>query len=149
MSAIASSSGVSVPAATVSSLPNSGYASPASSYYSPSSKPSTPKPKVKPVNVFSNDGSFLERFQQLKKDEEEKKKQEDALERKRQFDNRFKNRGKRPPPTESDSTSTTEPLSKKSKSEEPLTQYEKEVKNYSGGGRGLKDDGSGVRPLVK
>lgn len=45
-----------------------GYTSPTTFY--PTSLPSiTPKgpPKPKPVNIFSNDGSFLERFQRLKK----------------------------------------------------------------------------------
>lgn len=58
-----------------------------------------PAGKPKPINVFSNDGSFLERFQRNKKvglipkkflssviddtvqEEEEKKKQEDLLEK--------------------------------------------------------------------
>ncbi|KAI0074366.1 hypothetical protein K474DRAFT_1665463 [Panus rudis PR-1116 ss-1] len=139
----------------IPSNPTSGYASPAHSvsYYpsgsAHSSKSSTPKPKVKPVNVFSNDGSFLERFQQLKKDEEEKKRQEEILAKKRAFDNRFKTRGKRPPPPPSDSNSATEPSPKKPKVDEPLTQYEQEVKNYAGNGQGLKDGGSGIRPLVK
>ncbi|KAG1732301.1 hypothetical protein EDB19DRAFT_1291729 [Suillus lakei] len=39
-----------------------------------------PKPKPKPVNVFSNDGFFLERFQRSKKAgaEEDKRKAEEA-----------------------------------------------------------------------
>lgn len=63
------------------------------------SVPPAAKPKHKPVNVFSNDGSFLERFQQMKKvrralivygsdrilmfmqDEEERKKQEEIIAR--------------------------------------------------------------------
>ena len=47
-----------------------GYASPAPYVAAgsppPASKPSA-HPKPKPVNVFSNDGSFLERFQRIKK----------------------------------------------------------------------------------
>ena len=47
-----------------------GYASPAPYVAAgsppPASKPSA-HPKPKPVNVFSNDGSFLERFQHIKK----------------------------------------------------------------------------------
>lgn len=84
---------------------SSGYASPAPS---PSPAPRIPHvsnpskssnhPKPKPANVFSSDGSFLERFQHLKRvrefdtaqrnrssrskqDEDEKKKQEDVLAR--------------------------------------------------------------------
>ncbi|KAI0916963.1 hypothetical protein AcW1_007719 [Taiwanofungus camphoratus] len=125
----------------------SGYASPAPLSTIPSvPKPNAP-PKFKPTNVFSNDGSFLERFQRIKKDEEEKKKQEEILAKKRTFDERFKNRGKRPLPDAANSESATEPSSKKTKIEKPMTQYEKEVKSYAG--RSLKDDGIGVRPLVK
>jgi len=131
---------------TSTSQPGSGYASPAH----PSSTASSSKLKTKAANVFSNDGSFLQRFQHLKKDEEEKKKQEDTMAKKRAFDNRFKNRGKRPAPDESDSspsTATTENPSKKPKADSNLTKYEKEMKNFAG--RSLKDDGIGVRPLVK
>lgn len=111
-----------------------------------SSSKSTPKA----LNVFTNDGSFLERFQRTKKEEEEKKKSEDALARKRDFNNRFKNRGKRPPPDSSDdSTATAENTSVKRHKfdDKPLTDYEKQVKSYAG--RSLKDNGIGVRPLVK
>ena len=49
---------------------SSGYASPANSP-SPNGLPTTfhskPSTKPKPANVFSNDGSFLERFQHLKR----------------------------------------------------------------------------------
>ncbi|KAA1474718.1 hypothetical protein DENSPDRAFT_841343, partial [Dentipellis sp. KUC8613] len=82
------------------------------------------------------------------------------------FDNRFKQRGKRPTPDSSDSpkdTSTaSDPPAKKPKTDAPLSespaprrtharssraaQYQKEVKSYAG--HGLKDDGIGVRPLV-
>ncbi|THH18367.1 hypothetical protein EW146_g2597 [Bondarzewia mesenterica] len=132
---------------------NSGYASPApllhASTFGPagsSSKPAAPRPK--PTNVFSNDGSFLERFQRIQKDEEEKKKQEEILAKKRNFDNRFKQRGKRPSPDSSNSKNTAaDPPTKKAKTEVPMSQYEKEVKSYAG--RSLKDDGIGVRPLVK
>ncbi|KAI0086920.1 hypothetical protein BDY19DRAFT_907807 [Irpex rosettiformis] len=139
-----SASGTPMPQAT------SGYASPAPSASSPSttssSKPNVPK--TKPANVFSNDGSFLERFQHLKKDEEEKKKQEETLQRKREFDSRFKRRGKRPAPDSTNSDTSTENPAKKSKGEEPpLTKYQQELQNYAG--KSLKDDGIGVRPLVK
>jgi len=132
-------SSTSTPAASQS---GSGYASPAHP-----STVSSSKPKSKPGNVFSNDGSFLERFQHLKKDEEEKKKQEDTMAKKRAFDSRFKTRGKRPPPDDSNSNATIENPSKKTKADTALTQYEKEMKNFAG--RSLKDDGIGVRPLVK
>jgi len=61
------------------------------------------KPPPKAINVFSNDGSFLDRFYRTRKEEEEKKKQEELLRTKRNFENRFKNRGKRPSPSESPS----------------------------------------------
>ncbi|KIP05317.1 hypothetical protein PHLGIDRAFT_119964 [Phlebiopsis gigantea 11061_1 CR5-6] len=134
---------------SATSQPFSGYASPASSI---SPLPHAPKPAVhhlksKPVNVFSNDGSFLERFQHLKKDEEDKKKQEETMAKKRAFDSRFKQRGKRPLPLAESSDDTTEIAPKKLKVDEPTTQYQREVSNYAG--RSLKDNGNGVRPLVK
>jgi len=100
--------------------------------------------KPKPVNVFSNDGSFLERFQRTKKEEDEKKKHDEAISRKRAFDDRFKNRGKRKAASPSAEPADSTPPTKKAKE---LTQYEKEVKSYEG--RSLKDQGIGVRPLVK
>ncbi|KII86839.1 hypothetical protein PLICRDRAFT_55735 [Plicaturopsis crispa FD-325 SS-3] len=104
-------------------------------------------PKPKPTNVFSNDGSFLERIQRSQRAEEEDKKDADALAKKRDFDNRFKNRGKRPPPDASNEIVPPEdPPAKKTKTDKPLTDYEKQVKSY---GRSLKDDGMGIRPLVK
>ncbi|KZT19983.1 hypothetical protein NEOLEDRAFT_1076638 [Neolentinus lepideus HHB14362 ss-1] len=140
-----------------------GSPSPASGYghtpspvpgYSPSPAPSTPgvsKPsasKAKPANVFSNDGSFLERFQRIKREEEEKKKQEEALAKKRNFDDRFRKRGKRATPESSVPAESTvdEPVAKKAKSDSTLTEYERQVKSY---GTSLKDIGIGVRPLVK
>ncbi|KAI0647866.1 hypothetical protein C8Q79DRAFT_952337 [Trametes meyenii] len=128
-------------------LLSSGYASPAPlSTSPPPPKPNT-HPKPKPVNVFSNDGSFLERFQRLKKEEDEKKQQEEILKRKREFDSRFKSRGKRRSPDAPSSNDTTENPAKKPKVDEPLTQYQKEVQNYAD--KSLKDGGIGVRPLVK
>ncbi|KAI0314154.1 hypothetical protein OF83DRAFT_1138087 [Amylostereum chailletii] len=109
-------------------------------------------PDVKSIgNVFSNDGSFLEKFQRLQKDDDGKKKRE-ALARKRTLDNRFKSRGKRPSPNESDSThspavDSARPPIKKPKKDHTMTDYQKQVKAFAG--RSLKDDGMGVRPLVK
>ncbi|KAI0337471.1 hypothetical protein BDW22DRAFT_1364130 [Trametopsis cervina] len=133
-------------------VPPSGYTStsqsPAASTSSASTNPTKPvAAKAKAANVFSNDGSFLQRFQHLKKDEEEKKKQEETLARKREFDSRFKRRGKRPPPDTESSTIPAENPTKKSKVDEPTSSYQKEVQNYAG--RSLKDEGIGVRPLVK
>ncbi|KAG8946858.1 hypothetical protein FRC04_011405 [Tulasnella sp. 424] len=109
------------------------------------SSTSTAPAKPKPVNVFSNDGSFLERMQRSKKAEDEKKKQDEVLARKRAFDDRFKSRGKRKTTSETnDSAESAAPPAKKAKE---LTQYEKEVKAYEG--RSLKDQGIGIRPLVK
>ncbi|EMD40183.1 hypothetical protein CERSUDRAFT_71962 [Gelatoporia subvermispora B] len=125
--------------------PVTGYASPALSSSTSTPKPHHPKPK--PTNIFSNDGSFLERFQRLKQDEEDKKKEEETLAKKRAFDERFKKRGKRPSPDPASSESATDSPAKKPKVEKEMTQYEKEVKNYTT--PSLKDNGIGVRPLVK
>jgi len=70
---------------------------------------------------------------------------------KRDFEERFKRRGKRPAPAsdlQTDPTNTDDTPSKKSKLDEdkPLTAYEKEMKTYAGS---LKDTGTGIRPLVK
>ncbi|KAI8978708.1 hypothetical protein BD414DRAFT_494160, partial [Trametes punicea] len=129
-----------------SPLPSSGYAS--STRLSTSPPPPKPNthPKPKPVNIFSNDGSFLERFQRIKQEEDEKKKQEEILRKKREFDNRFKTRGKRRSPDAPSSNDTTENPAKKPRVDEPLTQYQKEVQNYAD--KSLKDSGTGVRPLV-
>ncbi|PFH51218.1 hypothetical protein AMATHDRAFT_59484 [Amanita thiersii Skay4041] len=101
-------------------LADSRYSSPALS--TPHSSTPTPsngaastairhKSKSKPVNVFTNDGSFLERFQRNKKEEEEKKKQEEILHRKKYFDNRFKNRGKRPRTEDTPEPDNASPIS--------------------------------------
>ncbi|KAF8349589.1 hypothetical protein F5887DRAFT_1097334 [Amanita rubescens] len=66
------------------------------------------KPKPKPMNVFTNDGSFLDRFQRQKKGEEDKSKQEEIMNRKKNFEDRFKNRGKRIRTDESENTSPSE-----------------------------------------
>jgi len=108
------------------------------------------QPKNKPINVFSNDGSFLERFQRSKMEEEEKKKQEDTLKKKREFDERFKNRRKRPHQESNDAPAPLpddHPSKKVRPNDIPLTRYEKELTNYSG--KILKDGGTGVRSLIK
>lgn len=76
-----------------SSTSGSGHSSIRSTSDSASGSRSHKSPRVQ--NVFSNDGSFLERFQRLKREEDEKKKQQELLERKKQFADRFKHRGKR------------------------------------------------------
>ncbi|KAL0961466.1 hypothetical protein HGRIS_006410 [Hohenbuehelia grisea] len=141
------------PASAASSSSSHASSSPATA----TSRP-TVKPAQKPVNVFSNDGSFLERFQRTKKEEEEKRKQEDVVAQKRNFDSRFKNRGKRPLPTDSadnefsssstrvDEVSPNKKLKADTESK-PLSEYEKQLKSYSG--HIIKDSGMGVRPLVK
>ncbi|KZT32084.1 hypothetical protein SISSUDRAFT_1123591 [Sistotremastrum suecicum HHB10207 ss-3] len=121
--------------------------------HSPSPAPSSSSVphKPKPINVFSNDGSFLDRLYRTKREEEEKKKQEEMLLRKRNFDERFKRRGKRPAPTtETETTTSEEPVAKKPKSEveKPPTKYEQDVKLYTEH-KSLKDVGAGVRPLIK
>ncbi|KAF8739533.1 hypothetical protein AX14_009301 [Amanita brunnescens Koide BX004] len=67
------------------------------------------KPKPKAGNVFSNDGSFLERFQRAKKSDTDKSKQEENMNRKMNFENRFKNRGKRARPDGTDESENTSP----------------------------------------
>ncbi|KAF9222966.1 hypothetical protein BS17DRAFT_782885 [Gyrodon lividus] len=138
------------------SLPASGYAPSLTATSSSTSLPSMGSkvqvsPKPKPVNVFSNDGSFLERFQRTKKEEEDKRNAEEALARKKQFADRFKSRGKRPPLESSPATTSTdfqESPAKKVKVDDPsLTNYQKVVRDYAG--HNLKDAGTGVRPLVK
>ncbi|GAA6058908.1 hypothetical protein JCM10212_002860 [Sporobolomyces blumeae] len=106
-------------------------------------------PPSKPANVFSNDGSFLERFKKgaLTEAEKEKEEREKALARKKALEDRFKNRGKRrAPSTESDSST-----SKKKKDGEDgtstLTAYQREVKRLES--RSLKDEGYEMRPMLK
>ncbi|KAG2038172.1 hypothetical protein BDR03DRAFT_862403, partial [Suillus americanus] len=101
---------------TASPHPYPGYAVPitptSSSTFPPGTSSSKIPPRPKPVNVFSNDGSFLERFQRSKKEQEDKRKAEEALARKRQFDNRFRKRGKRPQPDSSSTVTQGKPTKK-------------------------------------
>ncbi|PLW19859.1 hypothetical protein PCANC_05921 [Puccinia coronata f. sp. avenae] len=98
--------------------------------------------KAKAMNVFTSDGSFLERFKKMKEEEVEKKKQEDALARKQAYEQRIKNRGKRTAdPNDSSSTA------KKGKTEEEDNAYLREVRKLQG--HSLRDEGAGVRALVK
>ncbi|KZV95456.1 hypothetical protein EXIGLDRAFT_735186 [Exidia glandulosa HHB12029] len=128
----------------------------------PVATPVKPATKGKPLNVFSDDGLFLERFQRNKMEDNEKKKQEDELKKKREFDARFKNRRKRPAPTDSDASRSVTPetaaaasaapakkVKTSSEPAEPLTAYQKEVKSYSS--RSLKEDNThiGSRSLVR
>ncbi|KAG2010017.1 hypothetical protein CC2G_012876 [Coprinopsis cinerea AmutBmut pab1-1] len=123
------------------------------------------KPGSKPVNIFSNDGSFLERFHQLKQEDDVKKKEKEILERKRKFADRFKNRGKRASSsssghpsgssTPSDGAESSEPATKKARTDnssdkvdQPLNKYQQELKSLNINAN-LKDAGTGVRPLVK
>ncbi|KNZ51065.1 uncharacterized protein VP01_4108g1 [Puccinia sorghi] len=81
--------------------------------------------KAKAMNT--SDGSFLERFKKMKEEEVEKKKQEDALARKQAFEQRI--------------------TSKKGKTEEEDNAYLREVRKLQG--HSLRDEGAGVRALVK
>ncbi|KAF8802574.1 hypothetical protein BYT27DRAFT_7196499, partial [Phlegmacium glaucopus] len=101
----------------------------------PPKKPGKAKsPSTKALNVFSDDGSFLNRIKRNtinQKGEEDKKKEQEALERKKAFDSRFKNRGKRPLPTSSNPTHTSdvtpdneEPPSKKVKYSDKSTKQD-------------------------
>lgn len=139
--------------------------------------PIAPKPKgpsiaapVKPANVFSNDGSFLERFKKSSAPpvDSDKQEREKALARKKAMEDRFKNRGKRTAtPTSNDDNLS--PESKKFKkttttggskgSDDPnrpqqnddsssqLTAYQREVQKLNA--RSLKDEGYEMRPLLK
>ncbi|KAF5361004.1 hypothetical protein D9756_005122 [Leucocoprinus leucothites] len=172
----------------MSSSANSSSSSPQPEYPTPAHSaslspfPSTPsssttsfqnstisKLKYKPTNIFSNDGSFLERFQRNKTEEQEKQKVKNELKRKINFEDRFRNRGKRklPPSEDEDNESTVNSPSgtantgsdvsnsqddhptKKPKTGEPLNGYQQELKKYQGSKTGLSDTGNGYRPLVK
>ncbi|KAG7445626.1 uncharacterized protein BT62DRAFT_1076710 [Guyanagaster necrorhizus] len=116
-------------------------------YAYPILSPPKPKPAVKPVNVFSDDGSFLDRIRRSMKEEDEKRKREEDLERKRNFDNRFRNRGKRPLPA-TDSTSAKPPTKKqRSDNTSVKTEYQKLVEDHSK--RNLKGDGAGGHTLTR
>ncbi|BGP16893.1 hypothetical protein JCM10213v2_004901 [Rhodosporidiobolus nylandii] len=99
------------------------------------SKKAPPPPK--PVNVFTNDGSFLERMKANKNipnADKEKEEREKALARKK--------RGKRT--AEADEGAAA----KRKKDEDAgLTEYEKEVKRLES--RTLKDSGYDMRPMLK
>ncbi|KAF8074004.1 hypothetical protein FPV67DRAFT_1666744 [Lyophyllum atratum] len=136
--------------------PGMGYFSPGPTATPPtqvSSKPSSSRNTPKPANVFTNDGSFLERIQRTKKEEDEKQKEQEALEKKKNFDSRFKNRGKRPPPDPTPSSGTPnsvleDPPAKKAKFDGPTAEYAKQLKTFESRS-GMKDTGTGIRPLVK
>ncbi|GAA5978849.1 hypothetical protein JCM5350_004844 [Sporobolomyces pararoseus] len=103
----------------------------------------------KPSNVFSNDGSFLERFKKSTAPpvDLEKQEREKALARKKAMEDRFKKRGKRP----AVATSNEDSNNKKLKSENDdtnLTAYQKEVKRLNASSS-LKDEGYEMRPLLK
>ncbi|GAA5876273.1 hypothetical protein JCM16303_007078 [Sporobolomyces ruberrimus] len=112
-------------------------------------KPKGPSTALaKPANVFSNDGSFLERFKKSAAPpvDQEKQEREKALARKKAMEERFKKRGKRSAAT----TSTDEsPNSKKPKTsgDENLTEYQKAVRDLNS--RSLKDEGYEMRPMLK
>ncbi|BGP00123.1 hypothetical protein RTBOTA2_003682 [Rhodotorula toruloides] len=120
---------------------------------SPSTSASTPvvpakkgaEPPQKPRNLFSNDGSFLERFKKnaVPTADQEKKEREEVLARKKALEERFKKRGKR----HADSTADAPAGKKKKDDEEGLTEYQKEVRRLEA--RTLKDEGYGSRALLK
>ncbi|KXS21236.1 hypothetical protein M427DRAFT_27660 [Gonapodya prolifera JEL478] len=104
------------------------------------SKEKEKKPVV-PQQVFSNDGSFLERFKLLKGIEDEKKKAQESLKKRKEWEDSLKRRGKRKKPR------LTEDVEKAPGGEDAAASaYLKEMKQYTS--RLLKDD-SGPRPLVK
>ncbi|GAA6010323.1 hypothetical protein JCM11491_006267 [Sporobolomyces phaffii] len=104
---------------------------------------------TKPANVFSNDGSFLERFKKSTAPpvDLEKQEREKALARKKAIEERFRNRGKRP--AASTASEAASPSSKKTKTEgeEKLTAYQQEVRRLNS--RSLKDEGYEMRPMLK
>ncbi|KLO08537.1 hypothetical protein SCHPADRAFT_1000850 [Schizopora paradoxa] len=128
---------------------------------SSSSKPGDHS-KAKKQNVFSDDGGFLDRIKRSKMEEAKKDKDSDKVAARREFENRFKNRRKRP--IES-TTDDTELPAKKTKAEtedkdgerkkadngdstSSKVSYTNEVQGYSNKGN-PKDSGAGVRSLVK
>ncbi|KAG6898400.1 hypothetical protein C0992_004111 [Termitomyces sp. T32_za158] len=124
------------PVAGYISSPYSGSASPVSARPTPppGSKPGSSRNTPKPVNVFTNDGSFLERIQRSKR----------------------RNRGKRrhPEPAMGNEDVSKPDLeghpAKKAKSEDDITEadYGKQLRTF-GNREGMKDTGTGVRPLVR
>ncbi|KAF0392008.1 hypothetical protein F8M41_010669 [Gigaspora margarita] len=125
---------------------------PASSNGSTGGKSTKNVPSSTPaINIFSNDGSFLDRFKKMKAEEDEKKKQLGALERKKAFEDRIKNRGKRknqPTDEEPDPKRVTLEDNERSETLDPKANaYLKEMQKYSE--RLCKDDSGHVRPLVK
>ncbi|KAG8214377.1 hypothetical protein J3R82DRAFT_9369 [Butyriboletus roseoflavus] len=137
---------------STTSLPSSGYATPHSAASFPSTTSKAPS-KPKPVNVFSDDGSFLERFQRTQQEEEDRRKAEEALVKKKQFADRFKNRGKRPPPPDSSPAVTSTDLGpnpiKKPKLDAVPQNSEYQTEVHAHAGRILKRTGTGFRPLIK
>ncbi|KIM40996.1 hypothetical protein M413DRAFT_157741 [Hebeloma cylindrosporum] len=149
-----------------SSLPGPAY------YSTAPAAPAQPKPqppqqqrkKTPPGNVFSNDGSFLDRINREMKEGDDKKKKQEALERKKNFADRFKNRGKRPPPPPpTDSADTTPEIEESPYKKTKVTRnddegakrkdgttaqekYHKAIESYP---TSLKDGGTGVRSLAK
>ncbi|POY71908.1 hypothetical protein BMF94_5065 [Rhodotorula taiwanensis] len=116
---------------------------------------------AKPKNLFSNDGSFLERFKKaaVPTPDQERKEREEALARKKALEDRFKNRGKRPAAGTASGSKSTSPGVEESDpskrrrttgngdADRPLTEYEKEVRKLEA--RHLKDEGSSLRSLMK
>ncbi|GAA5992385.1 hypothetical protein JCM10908_000456 [Rhodotorula pacifica] len=144
---------------TATASPQPPHAPPAAAS---SSKRIEPAPAVaaKPKNLFTNDGSFLERFKKnsVPTPDQEKKEREEALARKKALEERFKRRGKRPSSAASapnqngtaspdDTDSKRLRLSTEHDNERRLTEYEKEVRKLES--RHLKDQGSSLRPLMK
>ncbi|RHZ68251.1 hypothetical protein Glove_296g52 [Diversispora epigaea] len=125
---------------------------PASNNASTIGKASKNVPSSTPaINIFSNDGNFLDRFKKMKAEEDEKKKQLDALERKKAFEDRIKNRGKRrshPTDEEPDAKRATSEVVERGEVLDPKANaYLKEMQKYNE--RLCKDDSGHVRPLVK
>ncbi|GAA5971164.1 hypothetical protein JCM11641_004168 [Rhodosporidiobolus odoratus] len=106
-------------------------------------KKALPPPKA--VNIFTSDGSFLERMKATKTistADKEKEEREKALVRKKAMEDRFKKRGKRAAESADGSAAK-----KKKDDDSGLTEYEKEVKRLES--RTLKDSGYDMRPMLK
>ncbi|GAA5919960.1 hypothetical protein JCM1841_004395 [Sporobolomyces salmonicolor] len=103
-----------------------------------------PAPPPKPTNIFSNDGSFLERFKKnnTPTGDQEKEQREKALAQKKALEDRFKKRGKRPAAVDDGAASK-----KKKDDDSGLTDYQKEVKRLEA--RSLKSEGYEMRPMLK
>ncbi|KAJ3188211.1 hypothetical protein HDU85_005361 [Gaertneriomyces sp. JEL0708] len=98
-------------------------------------------------STFANDGSFVERFRQMQTEQDEKRKRQDAIEKKKQWEASFRQRGKRKKQADAEDS--------KNKAAKTQADLDATASAYLREMRKMKeqlpdgDSGSGVRPLVK